>query len=53
MTSSSTLQALVSLPPHLLADERYMQTKLKHIVPSKEENDVSFLPDHPSLDGIE
>ncbi|VUZ44191.1 unnamed protein product [Hymenolepis diminuta] len=43
MTSPSTLQALVSLPPHLLADERYMQTKLKHIVPSKEENDLTIL----------
>ncbi|KAM3176953.1 hypothetical protein ACTXT7_005479 [Hymenolepis weldensis] len=43
ITSSSGLQALISLPPHLLADERYMQTKLKHIVPSKEENDLMIL----------
>ncbi|KAL5961137.1 Zinc finger RNA-binding protein [Taenia solium] len=35
----SGLQALVSLPPHALADERYMQTKLRCIAPSEEENE--------------
>nr|CDS25806.2 zinc finger rna binding protein [Hymenolepis microstoma] len=43
MVASSDLQTLISLPPHLLADERYMQTKLKHILPSKEENDLMVL----------
>ncbi|EUB55069.1 Zinc finger RNA-binding protein [Echinococcus granulosus] len=32
------LQTPVSLPPHVLADERYMQTKLRRIAPSEEEN---------------
>ncbi|VDO08770.1 unnamed protein product [Rodentolepis nana] len=48
MTSSPGLPTLISLPPHLLADERYMQTKLKHILPSKEENDVILLFDYSS-----
>ncbi len=29
------------LPPHMLADERYMQTKLKEILPTEQENTVS------------
>ncbi|KAL5104091.1 Zinc finger RNA-binding protein [Taenia crassiceps] len=37
------LQALVSLPPHVLADERYMQTKLRGIAPSEEENTLMTL----------
>ena len=35
-------EILLSSPPHLLADERYMQTKLRSIAPSEEENAVSF-----------
>lgn len=43
------MQALTSLPPHLLADERYMQTKLRRIAPSKEENAVSLLVNSISI----
>ncbi|KAM7534383.1 hypothetical protein Aperf_G00000107596 [Anoplocephala perfoliata] len=38
VSPSVSMPPLISLPPHLLADERYMQTKLRHIAPSKEEN---------------
>ncbi|CDS36366.1 zinc finger rna binding protein [Echinococcus multilocularis] len=46
------LQTPVSLPPHVLADERYMQTKLRRIAPSEEENALMTLAIHSVSDAL-